>query len=134
MLNNKHKAQLIIITAFILGIVVGASGQYLVLQESLNRPGNSGNSSREMLDNLSRTLKLTKEQRNQVELITSDSRAKYQELRIQTRPQYDAVRNETRKRISALLSPDQQALYDQWNRDLDAKREQKEKASAASPK
>lgn len=134
MLNNKHKAQLIIITAFILGIVVGASGQYLVLQESLNKSGNSSNSSREMLDNLSRTLKLTKEQRNEVEQITADSRAKYQELRIQTRPQYDAVRNETRKRISALLSPEQQALYEKWNCDLDTKREQKEKASATPVK
>ncbi len=124
MLNNKHKAQLIIIAAFVLGIVVGASGQYLVLQNSLSKPANSN---QEMLDGLTREVKLTKDQRSQVEQIINDSQVKYQDLRNQTRPLYDAVRNETRKRISAILSPEQQTLFDQRNRELDAKRAQKEK-------
>lgn len=125
MLNNKQKAQLIIIAAFVLGIVVGASGQYLVLYKSLSKPASS---SQEMLDSLTRDVNLTNDQRSQVEQIINDSQVKYQELRNQTRPQYDAVRNETRKRVSAILSPEQQLLYDQRNRELDAKRLQKEKS------
>lgn len=126
MLTNRSKAQLIIIATFILGIVVGASGQYLVFQQALNK---TGNSNKELLDDLSQRVKLTTEQRNQVEQIVNDARAKYQEVRNQTRPLYDAVRNETRKRISLILSPEQVGLYEQWNRDQDAKREQKEKAA-----
>ena len=124
MLNNKHKAQLIIISAFVLGIIVGASGQYLVLHNSISKPANSN---QEILDSLTREVKLTKDQRSQVEQIINDSQVKYQDLRTQTRPLYDAVRNETRKRISAILSPEQQTLFDQRNRELDAKRAQKEK-------
>lgn len=126
MLNNKLKAQFIIIAAFVLGIVVGASGQYLILHKSLSKPTNSN---QEVLDSLTQEVKLTKDQRNQVEQIMNDSQVKYQELRIQTRPQYDAVRNETRKRIRALLNPEQQMLYEQRTRRLDAERLQKEKSS-----
>ena len=57
MLNNKHKAQLIILTAFVLGIVVGASGQYLMQQESATK---SSNANQEFIENLSRAVKLTK--------------------------------------------------------------------------
>jgi Spy/CpxP family protein refolding chaperone len=126
MVNNKRKAQLIIIAAFTLGIVVGASGQYLFLYKSLSKPTNSN---QEVLDSLTREVKLTNVQRRQVEQIMNDSQAKYQELRIQTRPQYDAVRNETRKRISSILTPEQLSLYEQRNRRLDAERLQKEKSS-----
>ena len=128
MLTNKHKAQLIIIGAFVLGIVVGASGQYLFLHKSINQP--AANSTQEMLDSLTREVKLTKEQRTQVEQVYNEAQLKYQELRNQSRPQYDAIRNEMRKRISAMLSPEQQLLYDERNRNLDAKRLQKEKAQS----
>ncbi|HMV47644.1 MAG TPA: hypothetical protein PLD20_25440 [Blastocatellia bacterium] len=128
MLTNKHKAQLIIIGAFVLGIVVGASGQYLFLHNLLNQPAAS--SAQEMLDSLTREVKLTKEQRVQVEQIYNEAQVKYQELRNQSRPQYDAVRNEMRKRINSMLSPDQQLLYDERNRNLDAKRLQKERAQS----
>lgn len=127
MLTNKHKAQLIILAAFVLGIVVGASGQYLFLHKSLSQPVNS---TQEMLDGLTREVKLTKEQRTQAEQIYNEAQGKYQELRNQSRPQYDAVRNEMRKRISTILSPEQQLLYDERNRNLDAKRLQKEKAQS----
>jgi hypothetical protein len=35
------------------------------------------------------------------------------------------MRDNNRKRIRALLSVDQQALYDQWTREVDLKREKK---------
>jgi len=128
MLTNRRKAQLIILVAFVTGIIVGASGQYLVLHQSLSK---SSNANQEMLDDMTRSVKLTKEQRDQVEQFLADSRQQYQELRNQTRPQFNAVRDATRKRISSILSPDQQSLYEKWTRDLDAKRE-KEKAAAAA--
>lgn len=128
MLTNKHKAQLIIMTAFIAGIIVGASGQYLVLHKSLGKPNNPN---QEMLDDLTKSVKLTSDQRVQVEQFLADSRQQYQELRNQNRPQYNAIRDATRKRISSILSTDQQTLYEKWTHELDARRE-KEKAASSS--
>ncbi len=132
MLTNKRKAQSIIIATFVIGIIVGAAGQYLVTHQSLSKSNNSSNSSKETLDDLTRSINLTKEQRNQVEQFLADSRQQSQELRNQMRPQYNAIRDATRKRISSLLSPDQQSLFEKWTRDLDAKREHDKAAAAAS--
>lgn len=128
MVTNKRKAQFIILATFIAGIVVGAAGQYLVAHQSLSK---SGNSNQEMLDDMTRTIKLTADQRDQVEQFLGDSKQQYQDLRNQMRPQYNAIRDATRKRISSILSTEQQSLYEKWTRDLDAKRE-REKAASAS--
>jgi uncharacterized membrane protein len=128
MVTNKRKAQLIILATFITGIIAGAAGQYLVMHGSLSK---AGNSSQEMLDDLTRSVKLTKEQRIQVEQFLADSRQQSQDLRNQMRPQYNAIRDATRKHISSILSTEQQSLYEKWTHDLDAKRE-REKAASAS--
>jgi Spy/CpxP family protein refolding chaperone len=129
MVTNKRKAQLIIIATFTAGIIVGAAGQYLVVHQSLSK---SGNSNQEVLDGMTRSIKLTTDQRAQVEQFLGDSRQQYQDLRNQMRPQYNAIRDATRKRISSILSTEQQSLYEKWTRDLDAKREQEKAVSAAS--
>ena len=128
MLTNKRKAQLIIIATFVAGIIVGGAGQYLVAHQSLSK---SGNSNVEMLDDMTQSIKLTTDQRVQVEQFLGDSKQQYQDLRNQMRPQYNAIRDATRKRISSILSSEQQILYEKWTRDLDAKRE-REKATSAS--
>lgn len=129
MVDNKRKAQLIIIGAFVLGIVVGASGQYLFEHRTQSQASNS------TLDDLTRAVRLTPEQRVQADQILTDSQAQYQEVRIRVRPQFNVVRDATRKRIASILSPEQQVLFEQYTRELDAKKEAKEKAAAsATPK
>ena len=135
MLTNKRKAQLIIIATFVIGIIVGAAGQYLVAHQSLSKSNvtnSSSSSTKETLDDLTRSINLTKEQRTQVEQFLMDSRQQSQELRNQMRPQYNAIRDATRKRISSILSSEQQSLFEKWTRDLDAKREREKAAAAAS--
>ncbi len=132
MLTNKHKAQFIIIATFVIGIIVGAAGQYLIAHQSLSKSSTTGNSGKETLDDLTRFIRLTKEQRTQVEQFLVNSRQQSQELRNQMRPQYNAIRDITRKRISSILSSDQQSLFEKWTRDLDAKREQEKAAVAAA--
>jgi len=128
MLTNKRKAQLIIIAAFVMGIVVGASGQYLFQHTSQSQANNS------TLDDLTRAVRLTPEQRVQADKILCDSQTQYQEVRVRVRPQFNEVRDATRKRIAAILSQEQQALFEQYTRELDAKKEAKEKASATPNK
>jgi hypothetical protein len=129
MLTNRRKAQLIIITTFILGMVVGASGQYLLSREPL---ANQAGSSQNMIEEMSRAVRLDANQRAQVEQILGDCRHQYQEFKNQVaKPKFNAIRDASRQRIRALLSTEQQTLYDQWNRDQDAKREQKAKDEAS---
>lgn len=124
MLTNKHKAQLIIVMTFVLGVVVGAAGQYLFLQNTSSKPANAN---QEQIDEMARAVHLTPAQRNEVEQMLAESRQQYQVLREQMRPQFVAVRDATRKRIHSILPPEQQVLFEQWTRELDAKRQQKEK-------
>ena len=125
MLSSKRKAHLIIITTFVRGIAVGASGQYLLFRQSA--PGRPP-SVAEVADELARTVQLDQAQRSQVEQILNESRQQYQQLRDSTRPQNLAIRDNTRNRIRALLSAEQQNRYDRWLKDLDARREKKSSA------
>jgi Spy/CpxP family protein refolding chaperone len=121
MLTNKRKAQLIIGTTFLLGVIVGASGQYLITHQSMVKPP-------DQYEEMARAVKLTTDQRARVDQILSETRQQYQDLRIKLRPQYKVIQDASRQRIRDLLTPEQQALYDQWNRELDAKREREQKA------
>lgn len=122
MLTSKRKAHLIVVTAFILGIAVGASGQYLLSYQSLPRPAFTP---ADVADELTRVLNLDQPQRSQVIQILSDCQKQNQDLKEQTRPQFQAIRESGRNRIRALLSPEQLTLFNQWIRDLDAKREKR---------
>lgn len=128
-LATKRKAHLIILASFVLGIVVGASGQYLFIHRLLNNQAQNGQASSavKIIDELTQRLNLTTDQRNRTDQLLADARRQYQILDDDVRPQYKAIRLETRKRISALLTPEQQPLFDQYTRELDAKREAKER-------
>jgi hypothetical protein len=123
MLTSKRKAHLIVVTAFILGVAVGASGQYL-LSNKVAQP--AAPTPVDVADELTGVLTLDQSRRVQVIQILSDCQKQSQELREQNRPQYQAIRENARNRIRALLSPEQLALFNQWIKDLDAKREKRE--------
>jgi len=120
MLTSKRKAHLIIVTAFALGVIVGASGQFLL---SHRTPPSSASTVTDVTNELTRVLKLDQLQRSQVAQILSECQQQNQNLKNQTRPQFQAIRENARNRIRAILSTEQQALYNQWIKDLDAKRE-----------
>ncbi len=107
---NKRKAQLIILAAFVLGIVVGASGQYLLLHRSLN---NQTGTSVKVIDELNQRLTLSAEQRNRIDRLLADAKRQYQILYDEVRPQYKTIRLETRKLIELELKPEQPTLFEQ---------------------
>jgi len=123
MLTSKRKAHLIVVTAFILGIAVGASGQYLLSHQAVQP---SASTPVDVADEMTRVLKLDQSRRSQVIQILSDCQKQSQDLREQTRPQFQTIRENTRNRIRALLSPEQLVSFNQWIKDLDAKREKRE--------
>jgi hypothetical protein len=122
MLTSKRKAQLIIVTAFCLGIAVGASGQYLL---SSYAPAPRPSTVNDVADELTRILKLDEAKRSQVVRILTESQRRSQELKDQTRPQFQAIRDSARNQIRSILSAEQQAIYNKWLEELDAKRSKK---------
>lgn len=122
MLTSKRKAHLIVVTAFILGIAVGVSGQYLLSNQT---PPRMASTPADVTDELTRVLTLDQSKRSQVMQILSDCQKQSQELREQNRPHFQAIRENARNHIRALLSPEQLTLFNQWIRDLDAKREKR---------
>ena len=123
-LATKRKAHFIILAAFVLGIVVGASAQYLLLHRSMNTQVVAPVKT---IDELTQRLHLTHDQRSQIDQVLSESRRQFLTLDEEVRPQYKAIRLENRKRISVLLTSDQQPLFEQYTHELDAKREAKER-------
>jgi hypothetical protein len=130
MLTIKRKAHLIVVTAFILGIAVGASGQYLLSHQTPPRPASTP---AEVADELTRVLNLDQPQHSQVVQILGECQKQSHDLKEQTRPQFQAIRESGRNRIRSLLSPEQLILFNQWIKDLDAKREKKSSEDRKQP-
>ena len=122
MLTSRRKAHLIIITTFVLGVIAGASGQYLLSYHASTRRAPTV---AEVADELARVLKLSSSQRSQVEQILGECQQQHQDLKAQNRPHFQGIRDKARNRVRALLSTEQQTVYDDWIRDLDTKREKK---------
>ncbi|MBO0862094.1 MAG: hypothetical protein J2P21_27095 [Chloracidobacterium sp.] len=124
MLTSKRKAQLIVVTAFILGVAVGVSGQYLLYHPA---PAPAASTPADVADEMTRVVKLDQSQRSKVIEILGECQKQSQDLREQTRPQYQTIRENARNRIRAILSGEQLVSFNGWIRDIDAKREKEKK-------
>jgi hypothetical protein len=120
MLTNRHKALLMIIITFLGGLVAGSSGKYLWSGQPLVKQANPSQS---IVDEIERTARLNASQRAQVEQIVNRTSQQYADLRIEFRMRQNTIRDTCRQRVRAVLSPEQQLLYDQWIQELDARRE-----------
>jgi uncharacterized membrane protein len=114
--NSKHKAQLIVMATFLLGAFSGGLVTYIVQQQQAKQTTT-------VLDEVDRRVVMQPEQRIQVEAVLRDARQQYKNLKLQHRPEFDAVRESARGKIRSLLNAEQQARFDQYVKELDAKRE-----------
>lgn len=122
-LTNKNKAQLIIFTTFLLGIIVGGSGQYLWMKQASPRQANT---TQEILEDLSENVGLEADQKARIKAIIDETFERYEVMRNQVRPQFTAIRDDARRRVRSILSSEQQVRYDIWTREQDHLKEQKE--------
>lgn len=119
MRDNSRKAYAIIFCTFLLGAVAGlAAGSFMWKQPSASSSGYNG-----MVDELSTELKLSPEQRQQVEKILNESRQQFQEIRKQVHPKFSEIRLRYREKISSILTPEQIGSFEMWKQKQDAKRE-----------
>ncbi len=125
--STRLKIFLVLVGVFLLGGVTGASLASLYrLRDGHDSPGRRGGhgGSREekIFESMRRDLNLSEQQATEIRAILEQTRNDYRALRAEVRPRYDAVRQNARTRIRALLTPEQQKLFDARNAERDARR------------
>jgi Spy/CpxP family protein refolding chaperone len=124
--TTRLKILLVLVGVFILGGVTGASLDSLYrLRGRQQHEGGQGRGRRsrdDMFENMRRDLNLSEQQATEIRAILDQTRNDYRALRTEVRPRYDAVRQNARTRIRALLTPEQQKLFDARAAARDARR------------
>jgi Spy/CpxP family protein refolding chaperone len=124
--SNRLKILLVLLAVFLLGGVTGASLASLYRlggsHESGGRRGGRGNREDRIFESMRRDLSLSEQQATEIRAILDQTRNDYRALRAEVRPRYDAVRQNARTRIRALLTPEQQKLFDAKAAERDARR------------
>lgn len=105
--------------ATIAGAVIGVALDRTVLEKDRRRRGFDQRSMRAMLY---RDLKLNPTQEAQVDSILDDRSAQQRALMAPLAPQMDSIVLRARGRISAILTPEQRATYEQMQREQERSR------------
>ena len=116
----KSKAYLIIVGAFVIGVVTGSLLMNLVVAKSPPPPKPT------LVDELTSELQLSLEQKSKVDEIYKDSRQRGKDLGQIIQPQLDELRVQTRARVKAILTPDQQSRYATWCTQRESERKKNE--------
>lgn len=116
----KKKAYLIIVAAFIIGIVTGSLFMNLVAAKPVTVKKAS------LIDNLTIELNLSPEQREKVDGVYRDSREQTKLILKTVQPQIDSLRQQTKGRVREFLTPHQREIYDNWCNVKDAERKKTE--------
>ena len=127
--SSTRKAYLLVLVVFLLGIGLGALGMYVAGARVWGaRPEvqSHRNKHARFVEQLTRDLNLTPEQRRQLDAILTDMGPKFQALHQQIAPQSEQLRQQGRERIRAILTPEQRPKYEESLRRLDAERKKRD--------
>ena len=122
--QRARKATWLVILVFCLGISIGVLGTHFWGDRVWGAPDHSTHA--KIVEDLTRQVGLTPDQRTQVEKITDDTRDRLDTIYQQVRPQYDQARQDGRNRIRALLTPEQLPKFEEFVRKLDEERKKRE--------
>lgn len=123
--SARLKILLVLVGVFILGGVTGASLDSLYRLRGDRHEGargKGGDREDKIFQRMRRDLNLSEQQATEIRAILDQTRNDYRALRTEVRPRYDAVRQQARTRIRALLTPEQQKLFDARAAARDARR------------
>lgn len=112
------------VAVFVAGAAVGvATDRYLQREQVQRQWGNQ----RAMRTRLADDLGMSTEQRASLDSLLDDRNRQYDSLMAPVRPTLDSLGAATRQRIRQLLTPEQQATYDQIQREREeARRREKQ--------
>jgi len=129
--TTRLKILLVLVGVFTLGGVTGAMLDSVYRSRGGYDGGRRARGDRrgkdDIFENMRRDLNLTEQQATEIRAILDQTRNDYRALRTEVRPRYDAVRQNARTRIRALLTPEQQKLFDAKAAERDARRDEHER-------
>lgn len=112
------------VAAFAAGAAVGVVTDRYVTRERSERQWNDV---RAMRDRLAADLGMTADQRALLDTVLDDRNRQYDSLMAPVRPAIDSLGAAARQRIRQLLTPEQQATYDQIQREREEARRREKK-------
>ena len=129
--TTRLKILLVLVGVFTLGGVTGAMLDSVYRSRGGYDGGRRARGDRrgkdDIFENMRRDLNLTEQQATEIRAILDQTRNDYRALRGEVRPRYDTVRQNARTRIRALLTSEQQKLFDAKAAERDARRDEHEK-------
>lgn len=126
--QTRLKIWLVVVGIFALGCVTGASLDSVYRLRVRGAPqGMPGRHGRDVFESMKRDLNLSDQQATEIRSILDQTRNDYRALRAEVRPRYDVLRQNSRARIRALLTPEQQKLFDAKVAERDARRNKDDK-------
>lgn len=131
MKNSKARleAAALFLMVFVLGVTFGAVGNRIWNQRVSGEPTKPTRD--QVLQELTQRLQLTPEQQKQVGADIDDARAKWQALSAQHNDQREIVRQQYRASVRAILTPEQQAKYEELLKSIDEQRKREAEKQAA---
>jgi hypothetical protein len=126
-MSSRGRASLLLIAAFVLGLVVGALGMGLYVAQAGGRLplARAESFPSSMLRRLSRELDLRPDQRERVEAVLQETGQEFSRLRDELRPRFRDIRARSRDRIRALLDREQQADFERLSTEWERRAEQR---------
>ncbi|MGA2686245.1 MAG: hypothetical protein ABSF51_14475 [Verrucomicrobiota bacterium] len=111
---KTFKLLALVTLVFLAGVAAGVVGTRLVIRHWVNTAVQRPENFQLLLErNLRWQLRLDARQRVEVHRILTDTRVQLRDLRQEYRPQVVAVLTNTEAQISAILTPEQQARFEQ---------------------
>jgi hypothetical protein len=129
MIERSFKAKVLVFSIFFVGIATGLLISNFYTTHVTGSPATSSSDRAQREQRAQRDinkfydyLELDQKQREEMRKIGDETRHEFQELRKETNPRFEAIQEESRAKIRAVLNDAQRAKYDEFRRNMDERR------------
>jgi hypothetical protein len=132
MIARSLKAKILVFAVFFIGIATGVLIANFYEARVTGTPAdvaNNGERAQRAKRDVNRFrdyLGLNQTQREQMDKIMEETRAEFRKLREETHPRFQAIEMESRNKVRAILDDEQLKKYDEFRRNMDQKRRDRE--------
>ena len=123
--SARQKAALWVVLIFVLGVALGGIVGYMLAHHPVsasNAPQSEPQRRARRVEELTRELTLSNDQRQQLDTLLSQLHAEYKALHEQSDAQIEQARQRGRGRIREILTAEQKPKFEQWLKKLDEER------------
>ena len=127
--SATRKAALWVGIVFLLGVALGGIAGYAFAHRGYaagTAPTNETARRQQRVEQLTQELSLTRAQRQQLDVILTDTVGQFKTIRKQIEPQMAVVREKGRNQIRAILTPEQKPKFEDFLKRLDEEKKRNE--------